>query len=273
MFKIGEFSLLNKVTVATLRHYEKIGLLVPEYVDQWTGYRYYSASQLPKINRIIALKKIGFSLAEIAQILSDGTSVQKMTHQLKLKQDEITAEVEIRQQQISQIEKYLKTLQKEEDCVVYNITVKDFPEMIVSSMRGVVAGYNDQARMWCEMGEYMKSEKVTCPNTPGHCFTIYHDGEYKENMDIEICEEVTAYATDSETVKFKKMAVLKDVACVIHKGSPDTLHLAYGALLKWIEDNGYEINGNLRDACYVGPWDEPNPENWIIEIMLPVKRK
>lgn len=62
MFKIGDFAKLNKVTVKTLRHYDSLGLLQPENVDTFTGYRYYSASQMPRLNRILVLKDIGFSL-------------------------------------------------------------------------------------------------------------------------------------------------------------------------------------------------------------------
>ncbi len=50
MFKIGDFAKLNRVTVSALRHYDAIGLLRPETTDNFTGYRYYSVSQMPKLN-------------------------------------------------------------------------------------------------------------------------------------------------------------------------------------------------------------------------------
>ena len=52
MFKIGDFSKLTKVTVKTLHHYDELGLLKPAQVDRFTSYRYYSADQLPRLNRI-----------------------------------------------------------------------------------------------------------------------------------------------------------------------------------------------------------------------------
>ena len=72
-FKIGEFSRLGRVTVRTLRHYEKIGLLKPEIVDMWTGYRYYSPGQLQKLLSIVQLKQLGFSLAEIMELYENDT--------------------------------------------------------------------------------------------------------------------------------------------------------------------------------------------------------
>lgn len=72
-YKIGEFSRLGRVTVRTLRHYEKIGLLKPGIVDMWTGYRYYSPEQLQKLLSIVQLKQLGFSLAEITELYENDT--------------------------------------------------------------------------------------------------------------------------------------------------------------------------------------------------------
>jgi len=62
LIKIGDFARLSHVSVVTLRHYDEIGLLRPVAVDGVTGYRYYAAAQLPRLNRIVALKDLGFSL-------------------------------------------------------------------------------------------------------------------------------------------------------------------------------------------------------------------
>ena len=72
VLKIGEFARVAQVSLATLRHYEKLGLLKPMVLDPDTGYRYYSLDQLSRLNRILALKDLGFSLERIAQILLDG---------------------------------------------------------------------------------------------------------------------------------------------------------------------------------------------------------
>ena len=70
MFKIGEFSKLSRISIRMLRHYDEIGLLVPEHTDPWTGYRQYAAFQLMIANRITALRHMGFSLADTAALLA-----------------------------------------------------------------------------------------------------------------------------------------------------------------------------------------------------------
>ena len=52
-FKIGALSKLNRISVKTLRHYDEIGLLKPHEVDDWTGYRYYGASQFQEVSAIL----------------------------------------------------------------------------------------------------------------------------------------------------------------------------------------------------------------------------
>ena len=62
MFRIGEFSRFSRVSVKMLRHYDELGLLTPAHVDPQSNYRYYSADQLPRLHRIVALKDLGFRL-------------------------------------------------------------------------------------------------------------------------------------------------------------------------------------------------------------------
>ena len=70
--KIGEFSKMMQVTVKTLRHYEQKGLLLPDEVDEWTGYRYYSLEQMQKLQSIRDLQRLSFSLDEIKDLLMTG---------------------------------------------------------------------------------------------------------------------------------------------------------------------------------------------------------
>ena len=89
MIKIGDFSKLSLVSIKTLRYYDEMGLLKPVHVDQFTGYRYYSASQLPRLHRILALKDLGFSLEQIARVLNEGVSLEQLRGMLRLRQVEL----------------------------------------------------------------------------------------------------------------------------------------------------------------------------------------
>src|SRR5215218_9515294 len=93
MFKIGEFSKLVQVPVATLRYYDQIDLLKPVEVDRFSGYRYYSAGQLPRLHRVLALKSLGFSLEQIAVALDEGLTPEQMRGMLRLRHAQLSQEL------------------------------------------------------------------------------------------------------------------------------------------------------------------------------------
>ncbi len=87
--QIGEFAKICNTKISVLRHYDKEGLLIPDEVDRFTGYRYYSKEQIPIFVRITALKKAGFSLLEIKQILSDTQSGEQLLSLFETKRAEL----------------------------------------------------------------------------------------------------------------------------------------------------------------------------------------
>ena len=89
MIKIGDFARLSQVSVVTLRYYDEMDLLKPVRVDTFTGYRFYSADQLPRLNRILALKDLGFSLEQIKLMLSDGLTSEQLRGMLTMQRKEV----------------------------------------------------------------------------------------------------------------------------------------------------------------------------------------
>jgi DNA-binding transcriptional MerR regulator len=80
MYKIGESSQMGQVSVRMLRHYDKLGLLKPKHVDDWTGYRYFTLGQLPRLHQILAFKDLGLSLQPIGD-LTDDPGADKRLHE------------------------------------------------------------------------------------------------------------------------------------------------------------------------------------------------
>lgn len=73
-FSIGEMSKLQNISVQTLRYYDKVGLLKPSYINQKSGYRYYSVKHLVKLDLIKQCKAMGLSLDEIKELIENYTS-------------------------------------------------------------------------------------------------------------------------------------------------------------------------------------------------------
>ena len=77
MLKIGEFSKLSHLTIKALRFYEKRGLLIPQKVDEQTGYRFYETSQLKEAARIKSYRQLGLTIEEI-QAINKGTNLKEV---------------------------------------------------------------------------------------------------------------------------------------------------------------------------------------------------
>src|SRR5258708_4922018 len=113
MLKIGEFSKLVQVPVATLRYYDQVGLLKPVEVDRVTGYRSYSVSQLPRVHRILALKGLGFSLEEIVVVLGEGLTLEQMRGVFRLRRTQISQQLADIHGQLVEVEGRLHQIEQE----------------------------------------------------------------------------------------------------------------------------------------------------------------
>ena len=134
MFSIGEFARHGRVSVRMLRHYDAIGLLRPASVDAASGYRFYQAGQLAELNRIIALKDLGFSLQQVQAILAEQVSAAELRGMLKLRRAEIFDRIEAETARLARVEARLLTIEDEARVPVaaepgagHGFTVVDLP--------------------------------------------------------------------------------------------------------------------------------------------------
>lgn len=272
MLKIGEFSKLSRTSVRMLRHYDEMGLLVPEETDYWTGYRYYSEAQLPIINRIIALKEMGFSLTTIGKILKSYTDREALKKYLELKQVEIREEAEKTRRQLLLLETTINRLGKDEAFMDYNVTLKVLPKRTVASVRKVIPSYDKEGMLW----HILMSE--TAPlnmqdDEPCYTLAIFHDGEYKESdVDVEVQKSVKGTYKDTENVVFKTVEPI-EIASATYKGSYEQVSRVNEAVANWIRDNNYEFAGLSFLIYHVSPYETQNPEDWVTEVCYPVKKK
>src|SRR3954449_11144857 len=132
MIRIGEFSKLAQVPIGTLRYYDQVGLLKPVEVDRYTGYRYYSVSQLPRLNRILALKGLGFSLEQIGVVLAEGLTLEQMRGMLRLRHAQISQQLVDMQNQLVEVEVRLQQIEREEQLSTYDVILKQVEPQLVA---------------------------------------------------------------------------------------------------------------------------------------------
>jgi DNA-binding transcriptional MerR regulator len=136
MFLTGEFSQIARVSKRVLHYYDEIGLLKPAHVDPHTGYRYYSARQLPRLNRILALKELGLTLDHIAAMMQSDVSDEEIHGMLLLKKAEVEQTLLEEMQRLRRIEARLQQNQRSDD--ILDIVVKSIPAQLFLSIRAIL---------------------------------------------------------------------------------------------------------------------------------------
>lgn len=280
MFKIGEFSKIAKVSIRMLRHYDQISLLKPAYVDPINGYRSYLIDQLPRLNRILFLKDLGFSLNEINELIDNKITIEEMKKMLKKRQQELESEIMIAQHSLNSIKDRLKTIENEGKIPIYDVTVKRTEGYTVASIRDIVPHIKDMDYYCYKMYSslYQELDKLNIPPI-GPEITFYYNEEYTEiELDVEVSVVIQPSNSDLEmtnasTLKIKNIAPEEKVASIIYEGPFEGLENGIIELLKWIGANNWEINGELREIHLSGPAhiDNKVQDNPIIELQIPIK--
>jgi effector-binding domain-containing protein len=271
MLKIGDFSRLSRVTVKALRYYDEIGLLKPVEVDRFTGYRYYSVDQLPRLNRIIVLKNLGLSLEEVSQLIDNDLPAEHIRQLLHVKQAEIRQRLQDEQGRLGQVEEWLRQIEKEGIMPEQDVIIKKVAAQKVASVRGVVPTYGDIDQLFNELCPYLEQHKAQWIGPP---IAVYHDMEYMEkDVDIEVAVPIANSIPTTDRIKVAELPAVEQMACLIHRGPYETIGESYKALMAWAEANGYQIAGPDREVYLQGPEPGRSPEEFITELQLPVTKK
>ena len=267
--KIGEFSSLMQVTVKTLRHYEQKGLLTPDEVDEWTGYRYYNIFQMLRLNSIRQLQQLGFTLDEIKNLFDDEShipSVEQLTEKIEETERQLKLLITRRNQLLELIDsrKKIKTMEK--------FSIESLPEIIVASHREIISDYSALGMLcYTVIGPEMQRLGCKCP-PPGYCFTVEHNKEYTPtDIDIEYCEQVEEMGNDSNIIQFKKLPSVPKALCMKHYGPYERFYESFTKAFAYMDEHGYEIADKPR-TCYIdGIWNQEDPEKWLSIIQIPIE--
>jgi DNA-binding transcriptional MerR regulator len=232
MLKIGEFAQVNRVSIATLRHYEKSGLLKPLALDPETGYRYYSLDQLPRLNRILALKDLGFPLQQIAQILEEDLSLEDLRVMFTLKQAQTQQMIEIEQTRLTRIAARLRQIEQEGKMPTYEVILKQVEPIVVASYREIIPLDGGLERSYKKIAAYLDQQNIQ-PGSPA-LHLLYSRSEQHEDglyIDAEAAIPIPTPLPGNEQIIIRTLPSAL-MASSIHTGADLFLGLAYAALYR-----------------------------------------
>lgn len=271
MFKIGEFSKLTQVSVRMLRYYDETGLLKPTEVDDFTGYRHYSSLQIPQLNKIVYLRDSGFNVSEIASAL-DNWQDDRILQKLEEKRQEVERNIELEQRKLAKIQTAKQGVLQQGNALHYQIGIKSVPSYQVLSLRKIIPDYYAEGDLWLELSNFAREKKI---DISAETFSIYHDTEYKETaVDVELCAPVRRMGISTAPFQYRLTEAVPLMAYTMVYGSFNNISGTFLSFADWLQKNNqYKMLGTSRQIVHRGPWNEVNPDQYLVEIQIPVAEK
>lgn len=276
MLKIGEFSRLSQISIKALRHYDNLGLLQPDQIDQFSGYRYYTLKQLPRAHRIIALKEMGLSLEQIGIMLNEAMSLDELRGMLRLKQAEIEQRVRDEQKRLAMVEFHLHMIELEDEMPELNVVVKEIPAFLALYYRFLPAEHQIPAR-GKEINKLISDGTI---KHAGQFIGAIHGEEINpEQYDFAFIVPVTDEQGEPVTLPDGAILELKTIpaalaATMVVEGHGEAEHLEDIVLLdRWAVENGYRLCHENRAIHHRG-WMHDMPQaDWVTEMQVIIKLK
>ena len=276
MFQIGTFSKIAQVSGRLLRYYDEIGLLSPEATDPETGYRYYSARQLPRLNRILVLKELGLSLEQISRLLDQHITVDEIRGMMALRKAQIEQTLQEEMARLRAVETRLQQIDTHGQVQEPDVVLKAVPAQQFLAVRDMLHGIGAIRRL-----ERLVSTVIPAKvgyNNLDHVALVVHSQVFDpEALDVEVGYLLTGKVPQS--VKLSEEYVLTrrilpaidTMATLVHIGQNSDISRSYGALGTWIEQHEWQISGEGRHTLMQLASSDEEGEA-VIEIQLPVTK-
>jgi DNA-binding transcriptional MerR regulator len=260
--QIGDLARLTHISVRMLRHYDEIDLFKPTLIRENT-YREYSVSQLPVLNRILALKDLGFSLEQIRTLVREGFAAQRLRDLLELRRNELETHISQESERLNKVQQRLSMMDQEKTMTNYTVSVKSLPAQLVASVRDPNLDEfqsHDGGTTTRSTQKYFRTlydhleQHGQAVGTP---FTIIGHPPVDEGstlLDVEIIKAITRSVPESQSVRVYELSAVPIMACLEYRG-PNNWQVienqALPALYAWVEDNGFKVVGPIRQAITV----------------------
>lgn len=268
--RIGAFARVAGVSVVTLRHYEEVGILQPRQIDPATGYRSYDLDQLPRLNRLLALRDLGFSLEQIRLLLAEPLSLERLQGMFLLQQVQTQQMLAQEQGRLLRIAARLHQIEQEGTLPKFDVSVKQVDELLVASVRDLIALDGGVGQNYGKVAAYLEQQHV--PVRPPVIVLLHSRTQIQGTrlyLDVEVALSIVQPLPGNEEITIRSLPA-SEMACTIHMGMDMQIGQAYAALQRWMADNQYQVTGPARQIrLKYGP--EVDPTHYITEVQYPIR--
>lgn len=274
MFKIGEFARIAQLSIHQLRHYDEIGLFRPVHIDAESGYRYYSVEQLPRLNRIVALKTLGLTLEQVRQLVDNQIDACELRGMLTLRKAQVEQIIATETTRLHQIETRLKHIERENAPPEYSVVIKQVPQQHYLSTRKLTASDAELVKITREIHHLLQKNG----QKPNFHISVVHDVPSEEglhNVEIGYALSNTRFdalrLSNGQLVSLRDLPAVETMATVVYQGARADIGKGYDAIWAWMETNAYHVAPDLEiREVYLQPGQSDTDSNNITELQIPI---
>lgn len=269
MFTIGDFARHGRVSVRMLRHYDATGLLRPAHVDPTTGYRYYTAAQLARLNRVIALKDLGFTLQQVQTILDEKVTTEELRAMLRLRRAELESAMTAAAARLTQVEARLRSIESEGQMPTDDVVLKSLPSIRVAELSSVATGFDAIAPVIQPLYDELFQRLQAAGIAPSGLGVAYYEDAPDGGVLVHAGVEVSAPVRDEDGLRIHDLPPIEQAATILHRGAMEAVLPTLQTLGRWIDANGYRSAGYPREISLECP---ANHGEWVTELQEPLTK-
>lgn len=266
LFQIGDVAKMFHLSVGSLRHYEKMGLLHPEYIDPNSGYRYYSTKQFEVLNMIRSCRALGMPLEQIADFLSS-RSIDKMFQMLAHQKKAILQQQKELAITLRKIEDRIALLQDAVTSELNQISIRNVPSKRVAWLKNQLSltSYTDLEPSIRQLEQNQESTsvwlgKVGVGISSEHLLARKFDAYDRVFL---ILDPEDTYHGQTEIWPPLTCACLR--FCGSHKDAP----VHYATLLDFLDIHHFNLSGFSREITLIDDGITSDTSQFVTEIQIP----
>lgn len=275
MFRIGEFSRIARVSARLLRYYDELGLLKPGVVDSASGYRYYTSTQLQRLNRILVLRDLGLTLEQIGGVIDQNASADQLRAMLEVRRGDAERALAEEAVRLRQIEARIAQLDGGEGDLD-DVLIRAEPARRIVAVRDTVGSFVEARQIIGELARTLP--KLLPRDILGSIIGIAHSAEFEPDaIDVELGFVLTGdppaelSPVGSRPLRVRELPAVPSMAACVRVGLPEHAHLITGKIGRYVESNGYRLAGPSREV-FLRPPRPDRMEESVVEMQFPVER-
>lgn len=268
---VGELAKLRNITAETLRHYDRVGLFKPDYVDENTGYRHYSIRQYEKLGTILELRQLGMTIEEIKRYL-DNRNLNQSISILKEKYKELKEkikELEALEKSTKEKIKHLENISKINDSD--EITIKNIEERYVVTFDRVGRNSVELSYLCLDLeNELNEIAPIVGSNRYG---AVIEQTNNDEDINTSKLFKLFIFIKDKNSVNPERLRVIRGgkYVCMYYKGVVYEVKQKLDKMFAFIKENSYEICGDIIQIIQIDISVTDRIEEELFEIQIPIK--